>query len=203
MTTRGCGWPIAVRRRLSRIALGVILSCYGLHRILQIPRLLRSPWYLSPPSVVRVVKWWPTPPSWLSACSDHGLMYLGWLCLAVFAVGGIGIVLGHRMTMRIVLVALGIWVGLWATQLPFDIALACGWITFDYSHVNAAAVQVSPEILRHPPAGLMRLGAFFALLFAFLWTLLLIAAFVWLRREIGRDVATSGSVADAQQAQAR
>jgi hypothetical protein len=128
----------------------------------------------------------------------YGAFYLDWLCLAVLAVVGVGVALGHKPTMRLALVALAVLIGAAVVPLPGNIALAAGWVKIDYSHVDwAAAFHVSPQLLKQGEAevervagmDLWRVAAILALLNTIGGIILKVGAFVWLRR-IGRQTGT-------------
>jgi len=145
----------------------------------------------------------PTPP-WLAIGRLYGLSYLGWLCLAVLAVAGVGIALGHKPSMRLALIVLVVLIGVTVVLLPNGIGLACGWIRIDFSRTDLAATfHVSSESLKrleqHVGFDIWRIAHILALLEMIGGIILKIAAFVWLRWELARDVASGNGAQLAQQ----
>jgi len=197
-------WVARVRPRPSKTVLGIILSAYGLYAVVQWSRAVHSPWHLFAPSVVRTVKWWPVAPPWLSVLNDHLHTAAYLVCCTALLIGGVSVACGHRLSTRIVTVALATLIGLWLIGLPFDIGLACGWLTLDYSKINATdlakAVHMPPEALRHLQPEPIRLGASLGLISSTFGMLVIAAALVWLRREVARDASAdddaSGQLGD-------
>jgi hypothetical protein len=194
-----------IAQRRSRVILGVLVSAYGLYAAVRTARWVYSPLYhsflASPPEIVRGAKWFPSllARPWLGT----SVTYLGfdWLCLAVLAVTGVGIAVGHKLSSRLALIALAVLIGAAVViDLPGGIGLACGWFTIDYSRVNwPATSHALSEALKHPQAA--RLGHVLALLNVIGGIILKTAAFLWLRRETRRDAAAGDSAHGGQHPQ--
>jgi hypothetical protein len=92
--------------------------------------------------------------------------------------------------MRLVLIALLIWVGLVLISVPSLAALAVGWTTLDYGSGTdlATAVRVPPESMTHVrPELILRLGYMAALVSTMVKIILTTGAFAWVRWELRRD----------------
>jgi len=174
------------RHRAIRAGLGLLLSAWGITQLVSSLRLSRIQESLAI-AMAHPELLWPLssllPDSVLRA-SMYACVAFFTLCNVALAVGGLSVVFGHKLGMKLVVVGLGAMIGLDVLfPLPTAVGVAASWITVDWNDL-APVFGLEPRTVQEMPTRFFRLVSISVLFMALASVLIKVVVLLWLRRDI-------------------
>jgi hypothetical protein len=170
-----------------RVGLGLVLSAYGIYHLALIPEALHF-LHEGPLPAPEFTHWVPRVSlgSWLGIQHEAtGVLlvplYAHWACMVGLAIAGIGVIFGHRFSMKAAIITLGVMVamGVLFNGWGFDVAMGMGWVSIPPEWAERFAVRELPSgpQMEH----YLRLGGWIALARSVVAILLQVIAMLYLR----------------------